>query len=47
MPSPYSLDLRHKALEAIDQGQKKLHVSRMFNVSRNTLDLWLKRREQT
>ena len=47
MPSPYSLDLRQKALAAVDQGAKTSDVSRMFNISRNTLDLWLKRREQT
>ncbi|MDG2992098.1 IS630 family transposase, partial [Candidatus Synechococcus calcipolaris G9] len=47
MPLPYSLDLRHKALRAIDQGEKKTQVCRLFNISRNTLDLWLKRRQQT
>lgn len=47
MPAAYSLDLRQKVLAAIDRGQKKSHVSRMFNISRNTLDLWLKRRHQT
>lgn len=47
MAVPYSLDLREKAVNAIDRGQKKSHVCRMLNISRNTLDLWLKRREQT
>lgn len=47
MPAPYSDDLRQKVLDAIDRGERKSHVSQMFNLSRNTLDLWLKRREAT
>lgn len=47
MPAAYSLDLRLKALAAVDRGEKKSHVSRTLSISRNTLDLWLKRREQT
>lgn len=44
---PYSLDLREKATAAVDRGEKKFHVSQTFNISRNTLDLWLKRRQET
>jgi transposase len=47
MPAAYSDDLRDKVLAAVDRGEKKSHVSRMFNISRNTLDLWLKRRDAT
>ena len=47
MPAAYSLDLRQKAVAAIDRGEKKSHVSRTLNISRNTLDLLLKRREET
>lgn len=47
MPAPYSADLRQKVLEAIARGERKRHVSQVFNVSRNTIDLWLKRREAT
>lgn len=47
MSAAYSDDLRAKVLAAIDRGEKKSQVSRMFNISRNTLDLWLKRREKT
>ncbi|MEO1622356.1 MAG: IS630 transposase-related protein [Cyanobacteria bacterium J06632_3] len=47
MPAAYSLDLRQKAVAAIDRGEKKSHVSQTLNISRNTLDLWLKRREET
>lgn len=46
MPAPYSIDLREKAVAAVDRGEKKSKVSRLFNISRNTLDLWLKQREQ-
>lgn len=47
MPAPYSVDLRLKAVAAVDRGEPKSHVARVFHISRNTLDLWLKRREQT
>ncbi|MBW4459142.1 MAG: transposase [Nodosilinea sp. WJT8-NPBG4] len=47
MPAAYSDDLREKALAAVDRGDPKSHVSRVFSISRNTLDLWLKRREVT
>jgi len=47
MPAPYSYDLRTKAIEAVKQGERKITVCKLFNISRNTLDLWLKREEQT
>lgn len=47
MPAPYSEDLRQKAIAAVKRGERKTEVSQMFNISRNTLDLWLKREEQT
>ncbi len=47
MPAPYSYDLRCKAIEAVEQGERKSAVCRMLNISRNTLDLWLKREEET
>ncbi len=47
MPSPYSEDLRQKAIAAVERGERKSDVSRMLHISRNTLDLWLKRKEQT
>jgi transposase len=47
MPAPYSYDLRIKAIEAVKRGERKIDVCRMFYISRNTLDLWLKRKEET
>lgn len=47
MPAPYSDDLRRKAIEAVKRGERKTEVSRMFHISRNTLDLWLKREAET
>ena len=47
MPAPYSYDLRQKAIAAVKRGERKIAVCRMLNISRNTLDLWLKREEQT
>ena len=47
MPAPYSEDLRQKAIAAVERGERKSDVSRMLHISRNTLDLWWKRQEQT
>jgi transposase len=47
MSAPYSYDLRAKAIEAVKRGERKIAVCRLFNISRNTLDLWLKREEET
>lgn len=47
MPAPYSLDLRQKAVSAFDRGERKSHICKTLNISRNTLDLWLKRRDAT
>jgi len=48
MAKPYSYDLWKKVIEAIEQdGLKKTEASQLFNISRNTIDLWLKRRAET
>jgi len=48
MAKAYSYDLRQKVIEAIElDGIKKSEASELFNISRNTIDLWLKRRGQT
>lgn len=48
MVKAYSIDFRQKVIEAIElDGRKKSEVSEMFNISRNTIDLWLKRKAQT
>jgi transposase len=48
MAKPYSYDLRQKVLQAIKlDGLKKSEASQLFNISRNTIDLWLKRLEET
>lgn len=47
MPAPYSNDLRRKAIAAVKRGERKTDVSKMFNISRNTLDLWLLREQET
>jgi transposase len=47
MPSPYSQDLREKAIAALDRGVPKSEVITMFNISRDSLDRWLKRRSTT
>jgi len=43
MPTPYSYDMRQKAIAAVKRGERKTKVAQMFGISRNTLDLWLKR----
>ena len=48
MPKPYSYDFRKKVIEAIElDGWKKSEVSQMFNISRNTVNLWLRRKAKT
>lgn len=47
MPAPYSDDLRTKVLRALNRGEKKSHVSQMFNISQDTLDRRLKRQKAT
>jgi transposase len=47
MAAPYSEDLRRKAIDAVKRGERKTIVCRMLNISRNTLDLWLKRETAT
>lgn len=47
MAAPYSKDMRCKALAAVKRGEGKSDVSKMFGISRNTLDLWLKREAAT
>ncbi len=47
MATHYSYDLRQRMIQAIDNGMKKSEASRVFDLSRNTIDLWLKRRETT
>lgn len=48
MPKPYSYDLRQKVIEAIElNGMKRTEASEYFNISRNTINLWLQRKAQT
>ena len=47
MPAPYSYDLRRKVIEAIDGGMGKTKASKIFKISRNTINLWLDKRKET
>ena len=48
MANPYSYDLRQKVIQAIElDGMKKSEAAQVFGISRNTIDLWLKRRIET
>ena len=47
MPKAYSQDLREKAIAAIGRGVPKREVITMFNISRDSIDRWLKRRSET
>lgn len=47
MPRAYSQDLREKAIAAMDRGVAKHEVITMFNISRDSLDRWLKQRSDT
>lgn len=45
--APYSDDLRQKVIKALTQGMRKAKAARVFNISRNPIALWLKRKEKT
>lgn len=48
MAKPYSNDFREKVMQAIElDGLKKSEASQLFNISRNTINLWFKRRAET
>ena len=43
-----SYDLRQKVMQAIEMdGLKKNEASELFGISRNTINLWFKRRDET
>lgn len=48
MAKAYSYDLRQKVINAIElDSMKKSEAAQVFGISRNTIDLWLKRRQET
>jgi len=48
MAKAYSYDLRQKVIQAIQlDGMKKSQAAQVFQLSRNTIDLWLKRLSET
>ena len=48
MAKAYSYDLRQKVINAIElDGMRKSVAAQVFGISRNTIDLWLKRQAQT
>jgi transposase len=48
MAKPYSYDFRQKVIEAIElNGLKKKEASELFNISRNTINLWFQRKAET
>ncbi len=48
MPKPYSYDLRQKVIQAIKlDGLRISEASLLFNISRNTINLWLSRQAKT
>ena len=47
MGKAYSVDLRLRVLAAIDSGVSKMQVHQSFQISRSTIDDWLRLREQS
>lgn len=48
MSNTYDYDLRCKVIDAIElDSMPKIEASRVFNISRNTIDLWLKLKAET
>jgi hypothetical protein len=48
MAKAYSYDFRQKVMQAIElDGLKKSEASELFNISRNTINLWCQRKAAT
>lgn len=48
MAKAYSYDLRQKVMQAIEcDGMKKSEAKQVFNISRNTINLWFQRKAET
>jgi hypothetical protein len=48
MAQPYSNDFRQKVMPAIElDSLKKSEASQLFNISRNTINLWFQRKAET
>lgn len=47
MGKAYSVDLRLRVLAALDAGLSKMQAHQTFQISRSTIDDWLKLRQQT
>ena len=48
MAKPYSYDFRQKVMQAIElDGLKESEASELFNISRNTINLWFQRKAET
>lgn len=48
MAKAYSYDFRQKVMQAIElNGLKKIEASQLFNISRNTINLWFQRQAET
>ena len=48
MPKPYSYDLRQKVIQSIElDGMKKSEAAQVYQISRNTINLWLQRKVST
>lgn len=46
MRNVYSTDLRIRAVNMVKKGEKITHVSKIFEISRNTLYRWLKQKKE-
>src|SRR5512143_3151313 len=46
MPRPYSDDLRSRALQACDEGERPSGVAKQFRIGRASVYVWLKRRRE-
>ena len=47
MGKSYSVDLRERVLQAVDEGMSKMTAHRTFHISRSSIDQWLTLRAQT
>ena len=46
MASPYPIELRTRVIEKTESGMKIVEASRLFNVHRETIASWIKRKKE-
>lgn len=47
MPAPYPLELKERVMRVLDSGMRITNISKLFNISRDTIYKWKNSKEKT